>query len=437
MSDLLQACRQGFLAIREQGHVEEPRREAMDRFLALGLPTTKNEDWKFTSLDALAKVPLEVSGDDGAVEPGLVALVEQLAPMADASRLVFVNGHLRPELSSPVPSGLLLESLGRVQEETPAVLDALRVPRGEREGHALVALNAALSPGGTLLRVLPGVQVRPTLHLVYLSASRGRLTMSHPRTVVMAQPGSRLSLVESFLGHDDDTYLTNAFTEVVVGDGAEVQHGRVQLESRRATHLGMVRVTQGADGYYALHTTSLGSALGRHQVDVRLAQPGAACVLDGLFLGRDRQHLDHHTEVEHAAGRCTSAQEYRGVVDGEARGVFSGRILVQPGAQRTDASQHSRNLVLSPGARVDAKPQLVIHTDDVKCSHGATVGQLDDEPLFYLRSRGIPLDEARGILTYAFVADVVRRAPHASLRSLVHRLVAARLAHAPALEEVA
>jgi len=255
------------------------------------------------------------------------------------------------------------------------------------------------------------------IHVVFLSAPGSQPTASHPRVLVWAGRKSQAAIIESYGGTSDAVYLTNAVTEITLEDGAVIDHYRLQRESARAFHVGTLCATQGRASRFASHAVSLGASLSRVDIRQVFAGEGGECVLNGLFLGSDRQHTDTHTWVDHAEPHCTTRELYKGIVDDKARGVFVGRILVRPGAQKTDAIQSNKNLILSREALVDSLPQLEILADDVKCKHGSTTGQLDPLALFYLRSRGIGEEAARALLTYAFASDVVQRIGIEALRT--------------------
>jgi Fe-S cluster assembly protein SufD len=241
-------------------------------------------------------------------------------------------------------------------------------------------------------------------------------TASHPRTLVVAERGSQARIIETYAGPENETYLTNAVTEVSLEDGAIVEHYKMQRESEQAFHVGRVFTRQARDSQFASYSFSLGGALVRTDIDVHLAGEGSSCGLYGLFLGHGSQHVDHHTVIDHAVPRCSSRELYKGILDGRARGVFFGTVIVRPDAQKTDAQQTNKNLLLSKEALVESTPRLQIEADDVRCKHGSTTGQLDATALFYLRSRGIGEAQARTLLTYAFAADVVERITVAPLR---------------------
>ena len=277
------------------------------------------------------------------------------------------------------------------------------------------------------IRVPANTTIEEPIHLVFISDTGARPHVSHPRSLVLAGAGSRTTIIETHAGILGGIYLSNAITEVILDEGATVEHYKVQNETETAFHVALLSVRQGRDSRFSAHSVALGSSIARHEVKVALEAPGAEVVLNGLYMPRGEQHLDNPTTIEHVAPQCTSRELYKGVVDGRGRGVFDGRIVVRPGAMKTDASLTNKNLLLSESAEADTRPRLEIFADDVKCAHGAAVGQLDQDAVFYLRSRGIPDAAARGLLTYAFANEMLGLIRVEPLRSHVERLVASRL----------
>jgi Fe-S cluster assembly protein SufD len=394
------------------------RATGIGAFEELGFPTTRQEDWRHTSVAAIARTEFH--------RPPATASVADLAVLdtldfghAFARRqLVFVNGRYAPTLSSAETSdGVHIRSLREVLDGQPQLVQPYLDRQASGPGRPFAALNAAFLDDGAFVSIPEGVVLAEPIHVVFLSAPGAQPTASHPRVLVWAGRKSQAAIVESYGGPADAVYLTNAITEIAVEDGAVVDHYRLQRESNRAFHVGALCVTQGRATRFASHAISLGASLSRLDIRQVFAGEGGECMLNGLFLAGDRQHTDTHTWVDHAEPHCTTRELYKGIVDDKARGVFVGRILVRPGAQKTDAIQSNKNLILSREALVDSLPQLEILADDVKCKHGSTTGQLDPLALFYLRSRGIGEEAARALLTYAFASDVVQRIGIAPLRA--------------------
>lgn len=401
------------------------REEAFSEFMDKGFPSTRQEDWKYTNVApiensrfAFAAAPAEVCTDLGCV--GTQAL-------PGARLLVFVDGRCAPELSrvGRLPAGITVTSLSATLERQPDRLrGALAAPRG---GYAsgFAALNTAFLADGAYVHLAAGADLEEPLHLLFVAASRN--VAAHVRNIVVAEAGSRIRIVEHHATVEGGAYLSNVSTTLRIERSAAVEHHKLQDESAQAFHIASVQADLGEAARFASSSFAFGAALSRTAIDVGLNAEGAECSLDGLYLIDGRQHADHHTRIEHAQPRCRSREFYKGVLDGASRAVFNGRVVVRPGAQQSDAQQTNRNLLLSDQAEADAKPQLEIWADDVKCGHGATVGQLDPDQIFYLRARGVDDETARSMLVYGFAAEVVERIPVPVLRQRIGRLLRTRL----------
>ena len=394
-----------------------------------GFPTLKDEDWRYTRLGPILNIPFEpaVAGMSHRLSS---STIDALAADLGGTRLVFVNGYFAPELSrlTELGEGVTVTNLASVLAEGAERLEPLLSRPFGQHHHAFTALNTALAEDGAFVHLAAGTTVDEPIQLVFFSDTGGSALVSSPRSVVLAGPGSQATIVETHAGIEGDVYCTNAVTEVVLEQGARVEHYKVQDESETAFHIALVDVRQGRDSRFSSHSVALGSSIARHEVRVNLEAEGAQVSLDGLYMPRGDQHHDNPILIEHAAPHCVSRQLYKGVLDGHGQGVFNGRVVVHPGAAGTDAAQTNKNLLLSDHAEVDTRPRLEIFADDVKCTHGAAVGQLDEDAVFYLRSRGVPHLAARGLLIYAFVNEMVERLRPEPLRSLVGKLVTDRLA---------
>ena len=393
----------------EPAAVASLRERAAARFAELGLPTTRHEEWRFTNLAPVARTPYRRAR--GPVPAGAEAF---LAPhrLPGAIELVFAGGRLAPELSrlGELPAGLevvgISDLLARGADGQLAELGRLT----DFREHALAALNTALFADGAVVRVAPGTVLTRPVHLLFLGhAEEGEPTAAFPRVLVLAGERSEMTVVERYVGRDGERYLTCPVTELVAAPGAVVDHYKVQREGADAHHLAVFTVETGRGANVTSHSISLGGALVRHDVRGLLAGEGGEATLNGLYMVRGRQFVDTHMRVDHAQPHCASHELYKGILNESARAVFNGRIYVHPHAQKTDAKQTNRNLLLSKEALVNTNPQLEIFADDVRCTHGSTVGQLDDDAIFYLRSRGIGEVAARSLLTYAFASDIVER----------------------------
>ena len=393
------------------------RATGIGAFEEAGFPTTRLEDWRHTSVAAIARTEFQRPPASAGVADVAVLDTIDFGHAFARRQLVFVNGRYAPALSTAGTSdGVHVRSLREVLDREPQLVQPYLDRQASGPGRPFAALNAAFLDDGAFIAVPAGTVLTEPIHLVFLSAPGPQATASHPRVLVWAGRKSQVSIIESYGGTSDAVYLTNAVTEITLEDGAVVDHYRLQRESARAFHVGTLCATQGRATRFASHAISLGASLSRLDIRQLFAGEGGECILNGLFLGSDRQHTDTHTWVDHAEPHCTTRELYKGIVDDKARGVFVGRILVRPGAQKTDAIQSNKNLILSREALVDSLPQLEILADDVKCKHGSTTGQLDPLALFYLRSRGIGEEAARALLTYAFASDVVQRIGVEALR---------------------
>lgn len=386
------------------------RRAALSRFLELGFPTRRDEDWKYTNVAPIAGVPFRPATSNGH-GLSLAGLGPVAFPDLPGIRLVFVNGRYAPALSTsgaPAP-GVKVGSLAEALRTNAAEVEPYLAREVSFEHQAFTALNTAFLSDGAFVLVAPGAVVEAPIHLLFVAASSGEPGACYPRTLLVAGENSQVAVVESYAGHGDGLTFTNAVTEVVGQAGSGIDHYKIQREGDRAFHVAMMHAQLARGSRFSSHSIAMGGALARSDVNAVLAGEGIECTLNGLYVANGRQLVDNHTAIDHASPHCNSHELYKGILDGQARGVFNGKILVRQDAQKTDAKQTNQALLLSDQATLDTKPQLEIFADDVKCTHGATVGQLDAEAVFYLRSRGIGEAQARSLLTYAFAADVVDR----------------------------
>lgn len=393
------------------------RRIAIERFDATGFPTTRTESWKYTDVSPILRVPF--SSATGSIGKLSFAGFECLrAPEAEGACLVFVDGIFHRELSSmsAITDCLVVTDLATAIAEHGDVLSRHLGRLSEPVATPFGSLNLAMASGGVVIIAPRNCAFVAPIHIVYLSGGSDEPVASHPRTLVVAGEGSNLTVVETYASVNGVASLTNSVAEIHVGENAKVDHVRVQREGREAFHIGATIVEVARSGAYSSIAISIGAALSRHDLTVRLADQGADCRIDGLYLAEGSQHTDSHTRIDHLVPHCTSRQLYKGVLDGESRAVFNGKVVVHHDAQKTEAHQTNRNLMLSPRARVDTKPELEIFADDVVCSHGATVGALEAEEQFYLASRGLDEATARAVLTYGFAEEIVEEITVASVR---------------------
>jgi len=394
------------------------RARAMERFEALGFPTTRHEEWKYTSVQPIAETTFRGAG-------GTASLADVTRAIGDSAiRLVFVNGRYVPELSSAdgLPTGVRVSNVA-------ASLDSAEDHLGRYVSIAdqhFVALNTALFTDGAYIRVPSGKVVETPIHVLYLGVSGGGPVASHVRNLYVVEENAQATIVETYAG--EGTYFTNVVTEIVESADANLDHYKVQIESEGAYHVATQRLEQAGPSVFSSHNISFGGALVRNDINSRLGGEYIESTINGLYVVNGRQHVDNHTAIDHAMPNCASHELYKGIMDGRSTGVFNGKIFVRQDAQKTDAKQTNQNLLLSRDAVIDTKPQLEIYADDVRCTHGATVGQLDSDALFYLRSRGIGLADARGLLVHAFASDVLNRIKIDSLRERMEEALSRKLA---------
>jgi Fe-S cluster assembly protein SufD len=468
------------------GHpwIEQIRRRAIERFAEMGFPTTKNEEWRFTNVSPITSVPFQPAAPiaDAAVAGKLAQ-----SPFADlgCARLVFVNGRYAPELSSSLPAGVKAGSLKAAFAAGSPLLEQHLTRYADFQKHPFVALNTAFMEDGAFIEIAKNVILEKPIYLLYVSVPGGRPAVTYPRNLILAGRAAQATVIEGYIGLETGNwkletgnskmetrgprveapnstsenpqfriqdpksgpafsfefpvsnfqfpvssfvYLTNAVTELIVDEGAIVHHYKVEQESESAFHVATLVFHQARSSTVNTCSIQFGGRLVREEVRNVLDGEGAESTLNGLYVIRGEQHVDNHTTLDHAKPHCGSRESYKGVLDGRAHGVFNGRIIVRKDAQKTDSKQSNKNLLLSADAVIDTKPQLEIYADDVKCTHGATIGQVDQEAVFYLRSRGIGLEDARALLVQAFASDIIGRIKYEPLRAKLEDILVARLA---------
>jgi len=429
------------LAGRGHDWIERIRRDAIGRFAELGFPTTKHEEWRFTNIAALVATPFEPAASVDSAR-----VVDQLAQSLYADlgcpRLVFLNGRYAPELSDPLPAGVKAGSLRAALAEGSPLLERQLTRYAHFQKHPFVALNTAFMADGALVEIAKDAVLEKCIYLLYVSVPDGKPAVTHPRNLILAGRGAQATVIEGYLGLEtgnskleignspgsSSVYFTNAVTELVADEGAIVNHYKLEQESESAFHVATLVFHQARSSTVNTCTIQFGGKLVREEVRNVLDGEGAESTFNGLYVISGEQHVDNHTTLDHAQPHCASREFYKGVLDGHAHAVFNGRIIVRQDAQKTDSKQSNKNLLLSADAVIDSKPQLEIYADDVKCTHGATIGQVDQEAVFYLRSRGIGLDDARSLLVQAFASDIIGRIQHEPLRNKLKDSLVARLA---------
>ncbi len=431
--DAILSC---FEQFEEKGTGKNPpwvhaiRKAGISHFAELGFPTLQHEEWKFTNMMPVTKFPFKIM-----LEPSS----DQFTPQEikrftfggmPCNRLVFVDGYYSPKLSSlgPELDDVQMGSLAVALEERSGLIEKHLARYARYNDNAFVALNTAFLKDGAFIWLPPNKVVQKPIHLLFVASSRGKGITTHPRNLVLAEKGSKGTIIENYVSIADAAYFTNSVTEVVMGENVMVEYCKVQDESRGAFHVATVQFHQDQNSKLVSHSISTGARLARNNIQTVLDGEGIECVLNGLYVAKDEQLVDHHTVVDHAKPHCNSHEFYHGILDGSSKGVFNGKIFVRKDAQKTDAKQTNKNLLLSDSATVNTKPQLEIFADDVKCTHGATVGQLDEEAIFYLRSRGIGIETARQMLVYAFASSILDKITLEPVREQLERMLLGQLA---------
>ncbi len=431
----LDAARERWISLAEKFAAERAdddawlrdlRAESLARFADQGFPNTKLEEWRYTRITPMAKVPFQL-GCPATTPATRSAIEDKASPVFACSLYVFVDGRLEPALSA-------LATRTDVHVESLRALDAaIEPPLGslvDTKQHPFAALSTALLDDGAVLRVPKGAQVTDPLHLVFVATGSREPRATQPRLFIDASENSRVQVIQDFVSLSDDVGLTNGVSEIRVGAGAQVDLVTIQRENAGSFHFSNVSARLGRDARFSHHNLTLGGRLVRNDLAVVLEEEGADCTLNGLFIGAGEQVIDNHTLLDHAVPHGTSRQLYKGILGGRSRGVFRGRVIVRPNAQKTVAYQSNPNLLLTTGARVDSKPQLEIYANDVKCGHGSSIGQLDQDAIFYLRTRAISEPRARQLLTRGFAQQILAALPVAALTEGLHEPLGDRLAEA-------
>ena len=415
--------------------IQAIRTAALTRFRNIGLPTLRDEAWRYTNIQPLGRMEFEPLQR---TEANITA--EEIRHLnigaEDAVRVVFLDGWLVAHLSDLAhpENGVEVVSLAQflsgernVESEVYEFVTERLRDRANQGSDGFITLNSALAADGIVIHLKPGVHVERTLEILSISSSDAGRRMNNLNHFVFAESGSKLNVLEHYASVADSDHLTNSSITFRIGSDAVVDHYRIQNESDRAFHIGSSKINQDNNSKYRIYSLSFGALLDRHEVNESLDGEKSHCELRGLYLGCGKQHVDNYTTVVHASPNCTSDEYYKGILDDSSRSVFHGRIRVDIDSQHTDAQQQNKNLLLSRNAEADTKPQLEIYADDVKCSHGATVGQLDENAVFYLRTRGLSEKQARAVLTRAFATEIVQEIEIEALREQVDDLVQYKL----------
>lgn len=395
---------------REVPWIDELRQAGLARFREVGFPTTKNEQWRQTNVAGIARTDFTLAGEQACDH--VTELIGSYSFGNESTcELVYVNGHYNPKLSRHphLPRGVRVGAIGTAIQRHPELMRRHLGQYANINANPFVALNTAFLQDGAFLHVQKGVKIEEPIHLLFIATSGERPEVSHPRMIVIVEDDAQVTLVKSYIGCCDGVYFTNSVTEVVAGANARVDLCKMQQECKNAYHVSTLQVQLGRNAEFVSHSATLGGKLTRNDLNVVLAGEEARATLNGVVILGGEQHCDNHTLLDHAKPHCPSHELYKHVLDGKSNAVFHGKILVRPDAQKTDSKQTSRTLLLSDEATMNSQPALEIYADDVKCTHGSTTGPVNEEMLFYLRSRGVSREAARHLLTYAFAADITRR----------------------------
>jgi Fe-S cluster assembly protein SufD len=400
------------------------KRRALQQFMETGFPTSRDEEWRFTNIRPITSRQFDLSSPIDLQE--IPTHVRSLGEHGEFHRLVFANGHFVSQLSvvHPLSEGVIIGSLGS-HLRTGAVDELTELARHKSVDHSpFAALNTAFLEDGAFIHVPDGVVVERPIELVFISSCKGGETMAHPHNLFVLGSGGKATIIERYAGYDD-SYFNNVVTEIILNEDADLDHYKLQEESRYGFHISSTNVYQRDRSQLSSHYVCRGASLARNEVNCQLDGEEIECTLNGVYLGDGEQHLDSRTRIDHLQPNCRSHELYKGILDDRAHGVFNGKIYVHQPAQKTDAKQSNQALLLSEDAVIDTKPQLEIYADDVKCTHGATVGELDEKAMHYLRSRGIPYDLARSMLIFAFANEVIQHVALPEIQDYVESLLLA------------
>jgi Fe-S cluster assembly protein SufD len=388
--------------------LHELRRKAIASFSSLPFPTTRDEEWKYTNL-----APLLIHNFTPSVPGGYADSEEVKKYLFDElehSLLVFINGHYSEGLSrvKDIPKGVLIKSFARAINENKEIITKYFGRYASYDDHVFTALSTAFTRDGAFVYIPENMVVDVPLHILYLNTPDEKKNLIQPRNLFIAEKNSQATIIEHYTSPSSGVYFTNTVTEVIVEENAYLDHIKLQEESREAFHIGRMETEIKRNGNFTSHFISTGAVLSRNDFNARFGEEGGECTLNGLYLIEKSQHYDAHTVIDHASPHCNSHEHYKGILDDRSRGVFNGKVMVRKDAQKTNAFQENNNIILSDEALVNTKPQLEIFADDVKCSHGATIGQLDNDAMFYLKTRGIGEEKSKAILLHAFASDVIK-----------------------------
>jgi Fe-S cluster assembly protein SufD len=425
-----------FQEIVKKDWFSEQRQSALKLFIESGFPSSRQENWKYTDVRPIAKKSFSNLGST-TTSIAKEELTNVRFQNLDCYELVFINGVYSKENSrlDGLAKNIVIENMADALARDKDLIEKHLSQYADNNVSSFTALNTAFVQHGTYINIPKNTVIDKPINILYLSKECTQPLATHPRNLIIMGEHSEATLIENYIGLDNANYFTNAVTEVVLSASAILKHYKIQQESLNAYHVGNLNVMQGKDSHFESHSISLGGSLVRNDIHGQLAAEGANIVMNGLYMTSDNQHVDNHTRVDHLKPNTHSSENYRGILNGKSRGVFNGKVIVHPQAQKIEAHQNNANLLLSDEAEIDTKPELEIYADDVKCSHGATVGQLDENMLFYLRSRAIDEETARSLLTYAFADEVIKDINFAPIKNRLEYLIVGQLPDANLIRE--
>ena len=399
------------------------REQGFETFCKMGFPSARDEEWRFIDISPVQDIEFKLYSDHNeSVDAKDISL--GMVDRLDSHLLLFVDGTHKPKLSTNarLPDRVTIDELSSIEQHEALAGDYLGKCIND-QNNAFTALNTAFLNHIAVVRIPDNLTLTKPIHLLYVQSGREENTAIYPRNLIVVGDNSEVTIVENYIGSNGGRYFTNTVTELIVGNNSRVQHCKIQRENNETFHFGTMQVIQKQNSDFTSNSITIGGKLNRNNINVTLAEEGSECTLNGLYLGTDQQVIDNHTRIEHAKPNCNSHELYKGILDGRSSAVFNGKIYVHPGAQKTDAKQTNRVLLLSDDAKINTKPELEIYADDVKCTHGATVGQLDEEALFYLRSRGIDHKKAHSILTYAFAGEALEKLDVSAIKTEIDNIL--------------
>ena len=427
-----------FQNIKKDDWFAKQRQSAFNIFQEAGFPSTRKENWKYTDVRPIAKnlfsniANSNAKINDSEIEATLFKELECI-------ELVFVNGIYSEKYSNikNLPNGLTIKNMANALVNDEDFLKKHLSQYVNGDSSSFTALNTAFIQDGAYINVPSDLTLERPISITYISKDNSNVFATHPRNLIFMGENSKASIIENYIGIDDTNYFTNAVTETSLSQGASLKHYKIQQESSSAFHISNLNTSQNKDSRFESHSISIGGALVRNDINARLNEEGAEIIMNGLYMTDNTQHIDNHTRVDHFKPHTQSNQNYRGVLNGKSRGVFNGKVVVHPQAQKIEAYQNNANLLLSDDSEIDTKPELEIYADDVKCNHGATIGQLDNDMLFYLRSRAVDEQTARSLLTYAFADEIINNISFQSIKNKLEHLIIGRLPDSSLIREYA